>query len=79
MGLVGFLNLAAFLSLGLFIMNLLPIPVLDGGTVVLNFIQMFFPKPFKPIVYVRFQQIGLVFILGLLVFTTINDLIRLPY
>lgn len=77
-GLVAFMNLMAFLSIGLFIMNLLPIPVLDGGTVLINLAQMAFPKPFKPLIYIRFQQVGMVFLFGILIFTTINDLIKLP-
>lgn len=79
LGLVTFLNISAFLSIGLFIMNLLPIPVLDGGTIVLNLVQMFVKKPFKPLVYIRYQQVGMFFVLALLVFTTANDIFKFPF
>lgn len=76
LGLAAFLGWLGLLSIALCIMNLLPIPALDGGMVVINLVEMAIRKPLKPIWLVRYQQIGVVFIVSLLIFTTILDLTR---
>jgi regulator of sigma E protease len=69
------LNFLGFLSIGLFIMNLLPIPALDGGQSVIHLIEIFRRKPLKPITIYRYQLVGIVFILGIFVIATVGDLL----
>ena len=72
----GFWRLTALLSITLAIMNMLPIPVLDGGH--LMFLIYEFVSRREPSVKVRIalQQLGLVFMLLLIIFVSINDISR---
>ncbi len=63
----------AILSIGLFMMNLLPIPVLDGGVIVIALVEALRRKPLKPLTVYRFQLIGSVMIFGIFVFAAIGD------
>jgi regulator of sigma E protease len=63
----------SFLSVAVFFMNLLPIPILDGGLIVLFVIEGLRGKPLKPKSVYRYQTIGITIIFGLLIFTTMND------
>tara|TARA_E500000075_G_scaffold122224_1_gene123447 strand:- start:7610 stop:8896 length:1287 start_codon:yes stop_codon:yes gene_type:complete len=76
-GLVTFLSLVAIISTGIGFVNLLPIPILDGGHIVLLMYEYIFrSKPTEEIT--RFSMIfGLVLLLSLLLFTTFNDISRL--
>ena len=76
MDLVGFLSLTAFISLVLAVMNLLPIPMLDGGYVVLLLIEMIIRRPLNEKVVENIQKVGFIFILALMVFANGNDLYR---
>ncbi len=72
----GFSNMFRFLSLlsvAIFFMNLLPIPALDGGMVLLFLIEMIRGKSLKPKVIYRYQSIGITLILALFLFATFND------
>jgi len=74
-GLSSSFNFLAILSIGLFIMNLLPIPVLDGGWIVLFLIELIRGKPVQVKTVFRYQIIGLVAILALFMMTTIGDIL----
>lgn len=76
-GLPYLFNLAAFLSVNLAILNILPIPVLDGGHLVFLSIEAIRrkPIPFKKRLF--WQQIGMGLLLLLMVFVTYNDIARL--
>lgn len=67
-------NFLAFISLALFLMNLLPIPALDGGSVIISLVEGIRRRRLGLKALMRYQQIGVVLILGLVVFTTFNDL-----
>lgn len=75
-GLESLIFLAAFLSINLGLINLFPIPLLDGGHLVFYLYEAVFRKPMA----LRAQdigfKIGLVLVLGLMLFATRNDLIR---
>jgi regulator of sigma E protease len=69
------LSFLAFLSIGLFIMNLLPIPALDGGQIIMFMVEGARKKSLRPITIYRFQFIGATFILAIFVLATVGDLI----
>lgn len=76
----GFANLlmfAAFLSLNLGILNLLPIPVLDGGHLTFLAIEGVTRRPVSVKVKMAFQQIGMALLLALMVFVIFNDVTNL--
>lgn len=70
------LEMSAFISINLAVFNLLPLPVLDGGHVVLLAVEGVRRRPVSPKVTEWVQQIGLVFIVGLLLYATFNDIRR---
>lgn len=67
----------AFISLNLFILNLLPLPVLDGGQIVLNSIEAIRRKPLSIAFQERLQQVGVLLLIGLMLFVTWNDVNRI--
>jgi regulator of sigma E protease len=67
----------ALISLGLAFMNILPIPALDGGHVVLLLIEMITGKPISTKAMERVQTVGMVILLSLMVLIFGNDLIGL--
>ncbi len=72
-----FLFFLAILSLNLAFINILPIPVLDGGHLLFLTIEAIKGSPVSERVLAYSQMIGVVFILGLLLFVTFNDIMRL--
>ena len=78
-GLIAFLTTMAILSVGLGILNILPIPVLDGGHILMLFVEAVRGKPLSVKQVEVFQQVGLTFILILMVVVMKNDLTRLPF
>ncbi len=75
-GWVGFWMLTAMLSITLAIMNILPIPVLDGGHLVFLIYEGITRR--EPSVKIRMalQQVGMILIIGLMIFVTFNDIMR---
>lgn len=73
-GIGDYLFIIAYLSLNLGVMNLLPIPVLDGGHIFFMTIEALRRKPFSPKVRMVSMQIGLVMLLSLMAFVTFNDI-----
>lgn len=76
-GLSELLYLVAFLSLQLGIINLFPIPVLDGGHILFFGIEAAKGKPLSEKFMTIAQQIGVVLLIGLMVLVTYNDLFRI--
>lgn len=76
MGFVPLLQFAAFLSINLGIINLLPIPALDGGHFVTLALEGVRGKPLgaKSVQYA--QMVGFVLLMGLMLFATFNDVTR---
>jgi regulator of sigma E protease len=68
--------LVAFISLQLGIFNLLPIPVLDGGVILMLLIEGLIGHDLSVEVKERFVQAGVVFLLLLAVFVMYNDIVR---
>ena len=74
---VGFISLSqlmAVISISLFIMNLLPIPVLDGGLILVALIETISRKKVPPKVQYRIQFIGFAFIAILFIIGLIGDI-----
>lgn len=69
--------LVAFLSVNLAILNMLPIPLLDGGQIVLNLVEGAIRKPLPMMVKEWYARIGFAAILLLFLTVTFNDLKRL--
>lgn len=75
-GFMGIINFIAWLSANLGLMNLLPIPALDGGKLVLNLVEAIRGKPITPEKEGLINVIGAVLLLILMVFVTWNDIQR---
>ena len=71
------IHLMAVISLNLAILNLLPIPILDGGHILLLAIEGSLRRDLSVAVKERFVQVGLVFLLAIIAFVMYNDVLRL--
>ncbi len=76
-GIVALLTLAALISVNLGILNLLPIPALDGGHIMFNLYEIIFKRPPSENAFYRLTVAGWIFLLSLMVFATYNDIVRL--
>ena len=76
-GWMGLLYLLAMLSMNLAFVNLLPIPVLDGGHLLFVLIEAVKGSPVNARVFGYSQVVGLVFVLMLVLFVTYNDILQL--
>jgi regulator of sigma E protease len=76
-GLLHLLSFTALLSVNLAILNLLPIPVLDGGHLLFAGIEWLRGKPVSLRKREIAQQVGVVLLVALMIFATYNDLFRL--
>lgn len=77
LGLSWFLYFLALLSLSLCIINLLPIPVLDGGHLLYYLIELGLGRPLSEQVLVAGQYIGMAVLAGLMGLAFYNDILRL--
>ena len=75
-GAVSFFAFMALLSINLGVLNLLPIPILDGGHLFFFLFEMIFRRPVKIKTREVAQQIGLVLLVSLMFFATYNDINR---
>ncbi len=76
-GLVSFLSFLAIVSISLGILNLLPIPMLDGGQVVYQVLEAFKGSPLSERAQLIGQQIGIMILVVLMSFAFYNDLARI--
>jgi len=75
-GWIGFWNITAFLSVTLAIMNMLPIPALDGGHFMFLAYEGITRREPSPKVRMGLQQLGFIFLIGLFILVTFNDILR---
>jgi regulator of sigma E protease len=75
-GPLSFLEFMAAISLNLGLLNLLPIPILDGGHILLLAIEGSLRRDLSIAVKERFVQVGLVFLLGVLGFVMYSDILK---
>jgi len=71
-----YVGILAFLSLSLGVMNLLPVPILDGGHVVFNGIEWITGKPVPERVQIVGVQVGLLLVGTTMLFAIYNDILR---
>lgn len=76
-GVVNYIYLLAVISISLGITNLLPIPALDGGKILILLIEVIRRKPIKPETEATIQLLGFSILLALTIFVTYNDIIRI--
>ena len=76
-GLMPFLTFMALLSVNLALLNILPIPGLDGGHIFLHLIEAIIRRPLTLKTRIAIQQVGMAFILMLMVTIIFQDISRL--
>jgi regulator of sigma E protease len=76
MGLEYFLHFMAVISINLGILNLLPIPILDGGHLLFFAVEAIMRRPLEVRHREIAQQIGLVILIGIMAFAFYNDIAR---
>ncbi|MCE5305263.1 site-2 protease family protein, partial [bacterium] len=76
MGILSFMNFIALLSVSLAIINILPLPALDGGHLVFIIIEAITRKEVSPKIKIAIQQSGVVLLMLLMIFVVYNDLTR---
>ena len=74
-GIPTIMSFLAFLSISLFLMNLLPIPALDGGQIILSLVEIIKRKPLLTKTIYRFQFIGAAMIIALFFLATFSDVL----
>jgi regulator of sigma E protease len=73
-GLRAFGNFIAIISIALGVTNLLPLPILDGGLIVLFLIELLRRRPLHPKFVAAFQTVGVILIAGLMIFALVGDI-----
>ncbi|MDR1858036.1 MAG: RIP metalloprotease RseP [Treponema sp.] len=76
-GLRSMADFLALISVALCVMNLLPLPVLDGGQIILFIVEIIRRKPLHPRAIGIFQTVGVVLIGGLMLFALFGDILYL--
>jgi len=76
-GIINYLHLLAVISVSLGVTNLLPIPALDGGKILILLIEIIRRKPMKIETEAKIQLIGFSILIALSLFVTYNDILRI--
>ena len=76
-GISEFLQMMALISISLGITNLLPIPALDGGKILILIIETIRRKPMKQETEIGIQMLGFSILIGLSLIITYNDILRI--
>lgn len=76
-GIANFVYLAAFISINVGVMNLLPLPALDGGRLVFHIIELIIRRPVPRKLEAAIHSVGLLALLALLAAVTLKDIIAL--
>ena len=72
-----FIYLMALISISLGVTNLLPIPALDGGKILILIIETIRRKPMKPENEINIQLLGFSILIALSIYVSYNDILRL--
>ena len=76
-GLKEFVSMLALISLSLGVTNLLPIPALDGGKLLILIIEAIRRKPLKEEIEINIQLLGFSLLIALSIYVTYNDILRI--
>lgn len=76
-GLLLFVLTISWMSLNIGLFNLLPLPALDGGHLVLQGVEAAYGKPLPMSVQLAVQRLGVLLLLGLIILVFFNDILRL--
>lgn len=76
-GFYSLLHLFTLITINLGVFNLLPLPALDGGRIIFLLIEMVRRKPLKKEIEATINTVGLLLLLGLMLFVTLKDVINL--
>ncbi len=76
-GLIAFLSFLGIVSVSLGVLNLLPIPLLDGGHLLYYLVEFVVGKPLSESAQIIGQQIGMVLLFGLMSVAFYNDIMRI--
>ncbi|MBI4978177.1 MAG: RIP metalloprotease RseP [Spirochaetes bacterium] len=74
---VGLLNFMAIISLILFVMNLLPIPIVDGSIIIISLWELITRKPVNRSVLMKIQMFGFILLVTLGLLITFNDIMHI--
>ena len=74
LGLLAYISLIALISINLGFINLLPIPMLDGGHLLMYGVEAIIGKPVTPAIQEWFFKVGFIVVVGFMVMVTFNDL-----
>lgn len=77
MGWMSYLSLFALISLNIGIFNLLPIPALDGGRIVILLLERILRRKVNQKLVENIIMASFIFLIGLMIFATYNDIVRL--
>ncbi|MDZ7796158.1 MAG: RIP metalloprotease RseP [Candidatus Marinimicrobia bacterium] len=76
-GILPFIGLIGILSVNLALLNILPIPGLDGGHIIIALIEGIMGREMKIRTKMAIQQLGMFLLFGLLILAIVNDIFRL--
>lgn len=76
-GLVSLIYLTAYLSINVAVINFIPIPVFDGGRLLLLVIEKIKGKRLNPKIETTLNNIGTILLIILMIYVTFNDIFRL--
>jgi regulator of sigma E protease len=76
-GILNLINFVALISVNLAVLNLLPIPVLDGGHIMFFTLEAILRRPISIRKIEMAQKVGMLLLLVLMVFVFYNDIMRL--
>jgi len=75
-GFISFISFLAFLSISIGIINLIPIPGLDGGHILIQFIEFVIRRPVSEQVLSILYRLGFIFLLFIIIQALVNDILR---
>jgi len=78
-GLLAFISMMAYISISLGLVNLFPIPMLDGGHLMFYAFEKVLGRPLSQKIQEGFFRIGMFLLISLMFFTTYNDLLDLGF
>ena len=76
-GIKEFIYILSLISLSLGVTNLLPIPALDGGKILILIVEAIRRKPLKEKTEINLQLIGFSILIALSLYVTYNDILRI--